>query len=166
VSITCVRRERRTPQQETTGSLCGRYTLTVVQEQLAEEFDLMVSELIEPRYNIAPTQLAPVVRMMESDLLSRWAPPSELGEAVLRPRLRSRTTRRSPGRRGIAQSVCGLSCSHLEPTVSCGGPVNTDRKRPARLVERQEKVVQVLVDYLENIEPLLADLPRLSRDFR
>ena len=43
--------------------MCGRYTLKAPREAIAEAFDLAdVPELL-PRYNIAPTQPVPVVRL-------------------------------------------------------------------------------------------------------
>jgi len=43
--------------------MCGRYTLTVFPQQLAQAFEIDELEPIQPRYNIAPTQLAAVVRV-------------------------------------------------------------------------------------------------------
>ena len=42
--------------------MCGRYTLTVTPELLRSIFDFDVTPNLQPRFNIAPTQLAPVVR--------------------------------------------------------------------------------------------------------
>lgn len=43
--------------------MCGRYTLTAEASELVDEFDLAdVSDLV-PRYNIAPSQSAPIVRV-------------------------------------------------------------------------------------------------------
>lgn len=57
--------------------MCGRYILTTAEEELIAEFDLIRAEFIENRYNIAPSQLVPVIRAAEGttqrrlDLL-RW----------------------------------------------------------------------------------------------
>ncbi|MEX2453709.1 MAG: SOS response-associated peptidase [Rhodospirillaceae bacterium] len=57
--------------------MCGRYTLTVTPEKLREIFGFDVTPNLEPRFNIAPTQPAPVVRVRDRggprtlDLL-RW----------------------------------------------------------------------------------------------
>lgn len=55
--------------------MCGRYTLTVTPELLRELFGFEVTPNLQPRYNIAPTQAAPVVRTTDGarhlDLL-RW----------------------------------------------------------------------------------------------
>jgi putative SOS response-associated peptidase YedK len=42
--------------------MCGRYTLTVEADDLAERFGVFVPERYEPRYNAAPRQSLPVVR--------------------------------------------------------------------------------------------------------
>jgi len=46
--------------------MCGRYTLSEVPEALKLQFQFDTSLNIEPRYNIAPSQLAPVVIKNES----------------------------------------------------------------------------------------------------
>ena len=43
--------------------MCGRYTLTSSGEELALLFDLPEMPLLPPRYNMAPTQEAAVVRV-------------------------------------------------------------------------------------------------------
>ena len=45
--------------------MCGRYTLTSSGEELALLFDLPELPLLPPRYNMAPTQGAAVVRVTE-----------------------------------------------------------------------------------------------------
>jgi putative SOS response-associated peptidase YedK len=45
--------------------MCGRYTLSVPADVVAELFELATVPALEPRYNIAPTQEAPVVRRVE-----------------------------------------------------------------------------------------------------
>jgi putative SOS response-associated peptidase YedK len=44
--------------------MCGRYTLLAEANQLAEEFQVGNVVALEPRYNIAPTQNVPVVRLV------------------------------------------------------------------------------------------------------
>lgn len=43
--------------------MCGRYTLSVPAETLAQHFGLETVPDVSPRFNIAPTQAAPVVRL-------------------------------------------------------------------------------------------------------
>jgi putative SOS response-associated peptidase YedK len=42
--------------------MCGRYTLTITPEMLRTLINFRVTPNLEPRFNIAPTQMAPVVR--------------------------------------------------------------------------------------------------------
>ena len=42
--------------------MCGRYTLTITPEMLRTLINFSVTPNLEPRFNIAPTQMAPVVR--------------------------------------------------------------------------------------------------------
>ena len=42
--------------------MCGRYKLAASGDEVAEFFGLRDSPALTPRYNIAPTQTAPVVR--------------------------------------------------------------------------------------------------------
>lgn len=56
--------------------MCGRYTLTVTPDLLRKLFGFDVTPNLQPRFNIAPTQPAPVVRLRQDgtktlDLL-RW----------------------------------------------------------------------------------------------
>lgn len=46
--------------------MCGRYTLLAQAEELAAEFDLAEPVPVAPRYNIAPTQEVPIVRLAAS----------------------------------------------------------------------------------------------------
>ena len=43
--------------------MCGRYSLKAPREAIAEAFDLADVPQLLPRYNIAPTQPVPVVRL-------------------------------------------------------------------------------------------------------
>jgi putative SOS response-associated peptidase YedK len=75
--------------------MCGRYTLRHQPGQIAERFDVDSTEefddSIEPRYNIAPTQMVPVIRQMESrelvnckwGLIPFWAKDPSLGNKLI-----------------------------------------------------------------------------------
>lgn len=45
--------------------MCGRYTLTITPEMLRTLVNFETTPNLQPRYNIAPTQMAPVVRAIE-----------------------------------------------------------------------------------------------------
>lgn len=77
--------------------MCGRYALTASSEQLMLLFDLLqVSFDHVPRYNIAPTQLAPVVHLgddglrtltpMRWGLVPRWAKDRSIGSRMINAR--------------------------------------------------------------------------------
>jgi putative SOS response-associated peptidase YedK len=65
--------------------MCGRYSLSRPERALLERFDLFDVPPLSPRYNIAPTQIAPIVRrmqegpqnelaMMRFGLVPSWSP--------------------------------------------------------------------------------------------
>lgn len=77
--------------------MCGRYRLAAPVEQLVEVFGLFADGLptLRPRYNIAPTQLAPVVvgpegervlRRMRWGLLPGWARDARDGARMINAR--------------------------------------------------------------------------------
>jgi len=77
--------------------MCGRYTLIAELDELAAEFGLTdVGGLsLSPRYNIAPTQEVPVVRLVEGakqldmlrwGLIPAWAKDIEIGNKLINAR--------------------------------------------------------------------------------
>lgn len=76
--------------------MCGRYTLTVDAAILADLFDLEEINGHEPRYNIAPTQVAPVVRSGANGrrlwsharwgLIPSWAKDAKIGNRLINAR--------------------------------------------------------------------------------
>ena len=94
--------------------MCGRYTLTNP-ELVLEELGVGDSGLdLAPRYNIAPTQLAPVVLVRESGrvaelhrfgLVPSWAKSLAIGAKLLNARCE--TARTKPAFRGaLAKRRC------------------------------------------------------------
>lgn len=79
--------------------MCGRYTLSTPADLVAEIFDLDESLELEPRYNIAPTQLAPIVRLGEDGaralrmaqwgLVPWWAKEVSIGQRTINARSES-----------------------------------------------------------------------------
>lgn len=77
--------------------MCGRYTLTVQMDELAEHFGCPVIEpVIKPRYNVAPLQIMPVVvnqngqhqlQMMQWGLVPFWAKEQSIGNKLINARL-------------------------------------------------------------------------------
>lgn len=62
--------------------MCGRYTLLAEANELAEEFQVSDVAPLAPRYNIAPTQDVPVVRLEGGPALHGVSAPSSM--AVVR----------------------------------------------------------------------------------
>lgn len=80
--------------------MCGRYTLTSSGEDLALAFDLSELPLVVPRYNMAPTQEAAVVRVLEPGgprrldplkwgLIPFWAKEAAIGNKMINARAES-----------------------------------------------------------------------------
>jgi putative SOS response-associated peptidase YedK len=76
--------------------MCGRYTLTTSGESLAEVFDLDDVPPLEARYNIAPTQKVPVIRLNDDGkryleqlrwgLVPFWANDLSIGARLINAR--------------------------------------------------------------------------------
>lgn len=77
--------------------MCGRFTLQYSAEMLAQIFGAKVSQDITPRYNIAPTQQSPVVRISPTDnqlhidylkwgLIPSWAKDPTIGSKMINAR--------------------------------------------------------------------------------
>lgn len=77
--------------------MCGRYTLTALEQDLAEAFEIAQRESPLPRYNIAPTQMAPIVRVAGADgrrelamhkwsLIPHWAKDQAIGNSMINAR--------------------------------------------------------------------------------
>jgi putative SOS response-associated peptidase YedK len=75
--------------------MCGRFTLTLDEAELVARFDLKASDAAHtPRFNIAPTQMAPVVLNESPDRLSvaqwglipSWAKDPTIGARMINAR--------------------------------------------------------------------------------
>ena len=77
--------------------VCGRYTLKAPREAIAEAFDLADVPQLLPRYNIAPTQAVPVVRLdpasgerglslLQWGLIPSWADDPAIGNRLINAR--------------------------------------------------------------------------------
>lgn len=87
--------------------MCGRYRLSRRKEILAEHFDADLSGVVwEPRYNIAPTQMVPVLRrevsdstarasMMRWGLIPSWATAANMGAPTINARAETAATKAS-----------------------------------------------------------------------
>lgn len=80
--------------------MCGRFTLTSSPEVVADLFDLAEPPQLTPRYNIAPTQESPVVRVLKTEgrrelhllcwgLIPHWARDPSIGNRMINARSES-----------------------------------------------------------------------------
>jgi putative SOS response-associated peptidase YedK len=78
--------------------MCGRYTLGVSPARIAEVFELADEPAFQPRFNIAPTQDAPVVvatgagrrlELRRFGLVPHWAGDPRIGSRLLNARAES-----------------------------------------------------------------------------
>lgn len=87
--------------------MCGRFTQTAPWERVKKEFAVKEpaeENLFKPRYNIAPTQLVPVVRDAASEriisnlkwgLVPSWAKDAEIGNRMINARAETLTEKPS-----------------------------------------------------------------------
>jgi putative SOS response-associated peptidase YedK len=84
--------------------MCGRYVLTSDARKLAEVFGVEVMAHLEPRYNIAPSQPIPAVRidrdsgrrtldLLRWGLVPRWADDPSIGNRMINARAESAATK-------------------------------------------------------------------------
>lgn len=75
--------------------MCGRYTLTCELDDLIAEFGIEIATELTPRYNIAPTQYAPIVRSMDGaaqlgalrwGLIPSWSKDASIGARLINAR--------------------------------------------------------------------------------
>ncbi len=78
--------------------MCGRYALTSSPEVIAERFNLLWSAELQPHYNIAPSQMIPVVRasvkgrelvFLKWGLIPSWAKDPAIGTRLINARAES-----------------------------------------------------------------------------
>ncbi len=79
--------------------MCGRFTLQITHELLAEIFDLPEVPVYQPRYNIAPTQQVAVIRQAAAGsnrlefqrwgLIPSWAKDKSIGSKMINARAES-----------------------------------------------------------------------------
>ena len=83
-------------------AMCGRYTLTIDAALIFEELDLVATpDLVAPRYNIAPGQMAAVVADDQPDrlqlrrwgLVPSWAEDPKIGQRLINARSETATVK-------------------------------------------------------------------------
>src|SRR5580704_11668969 len=76
--------------------MCARYTLTAPASRIADAFGVVLPFELSPRYNVAPTQNVPVVRLGQTGereavqlrwgLIPSWATDAKIGVKLLNAR--------------------------------------------------------------------------------
>lgn len=78
--------------------MCGRYTLNLRAETFADVYGVQAPLDFAPRYNIAPTQAAPILRLDQAGMLEavnlRWGFPAVQGKPLINAR--SETVQQKP----------------------------------------------------------------------
>ncbi len=78
--------------------MCGRYMITSTREAIRRVFNVPTLVELAPRYNVAPTQNVPVVRLQEGErelsmlrwgLIPSWAKDPEIGNRMINARAES-----------------------------------------------------------------------------
>ncbi len=93
-------------------NMCGRFALVVSRDELEKIFGLRMDEEFNPRYNIAPSQIVPVITYLEKDqkkkmscmkwgLVPSWAKDPTIGDRMINAR--SETIQEKPAFRSAFQ---------------------------------------------------------------
>lgn len=81
--------------------MCARYTLKANPLELQEEFELADTPVLQPRYNLAPTQVAPIITATHPaqltaarwGLIPRWAKDTSISAQTINARAETISTR-------------------------------------------------------------------------
>ncbi len=100
--------------------MCGRYSLTTPVESMRRAFDFPELPNLAPRYNIAPTQAAPVIRpgadgrrhlaLLRWGLIPAWAKDAKIGNSLINARADTLAAKPSCGNRPISPSPRKRAC--------------------------------------------------------
>jgi len=92
----CDRGLRDAPKQTFEAPMCGRYTFTKSVDEIRSLFGFHNSPNLEPRYNIAPSQMAPAIAMVDDapklgmlkwGLIPSWAKDAKIGFSNINARV-------------------------------------------------------------------------------
>jgi putative SOS response-associated peptidase YedK len=112
--------------------MCGRYTLSTPTELLSDLYKLESAIAVSPRFNIAPTQEAPVMRMDSTDqarkldllkwgLVPFWAKEPSIGNRMINAR--AETVAEKPAYRvSFRRKRCLIPADGFYEWQATGGP--------------------------------------------
>lgn len=109
--------------------MCGRFTFDIPPELLVEIFGLAVTPVTTPRYNIAPTQMVPVIRQyadgqnhldsLRWGLIPSWAQDKSIGSKMINAR--SETVTEKPAfKRAVRYRRCVVPSSGFYEWLTAG----------------------------------------------
>lgn len=120
-------------------AMCGRYSITTAPEALRRLFDVETTLNLEPRYNLGPTQAAPVIRlepagrslaMVRWGLVPSWAKDVSVGARMINAR--AETVAEKPAfRAAFRRRRCLVPADGFYEWASADG-----EKQPYRVVRR------------------------------
>jgi len=127
--------------------MCGRYTLLAeFKHQLEEGFELMGLEPPGPRFNISPTQRAPVIRQLDNTrqidelrwgLIPHWAKDVTIGSRMINAR--SETAADKPSFRvPLRRQRCLVPASGFYEWQALEGPSAKGRKKQPYYIHRRD----------------------------
>ena len=131
--------------------MCGRYTLTVSQQQLLEEFELNELEDFQPRYNIAPTQSVPIIRIVGEGgkrelatykwgLIPHWAKDPTIGNRMINARAES-VAEKPAFRNAMKRQRCLVPCSGFYEWKVLDPAAKKPAKQPYYIRRRDDRVI-------------------------
>lgn len=123
--------------------MCGRYTLTATAEELMAEFEFGEPVALSPRYNVAPTQFMPVIRVQELEnepgpreavvmrwgLIPSWAKDASIGNRTINARSETVATQAS-FRAAFKRRRCIVPVSGFYEWETVEGPGGKPVKKP------------------------------------
>ncbi|RME40343.1 MAG: SOS response-associated peptidase [Planctomycetota bacterium] len=131
--------------------MCGRFTLTADADELAEEFDLIAGASLPPRYNIAPTQPVPIVRVLGDrdvrrldplrwGLVPPWAKDPSIGNRMINARSEEAAAKPS-FRTPLRRQRCLVPCTGFyEWKRPASDPRGNKTRQPYYIRRRDERV--------------------------
>ncbi|PTM57518.1 SOS response-associated peptidase [Desmospora activa] len=128
--------------------MCGRFTLTVGLGEILERFQAEMADEWEhkPRFNAAPTQMLPVVRMDEESgtrtltlmrwgLIPRWAKDRSIGNRLINARGETVDTKPS-FRHSLRRARCIVPADGFYEWTS----TSDGKKQPLRIILKGERL--------------------------
>ena len=112
--------------------MCGRYTLSTPTDLLSDLYELETVVATQPRFNIAPTQEAPIIRigpetgkrrldLLRWGLVPFWAKDSDIGSRMINAR--SETVAEKPAYRvSLRKRRCLVPADGFYEWQATGGP--------------------------------------------